>query len=208
MKQRKQVIKQFFAICRWLHIYVAMTFLTLLLFFCITGITLNHTSWFDSEDSNQIYTFALPAAVLQDLQASDTPDVTSTRAFIESKTNLSDPRSVDIDVEAGEISFDYPLPAGYAFITVFSETGEVEVEHKKGSLVMLLNDLHKGRHTGVGWSWVIDISAVAITLFSLTGLVILLQLSKKRNMGLIVGIIGLVLPVAAYFLWVPFLATL
>ncbi|PCI58684.1 MAG: hypothetical protein COB34_04700 [Methylophilaceae bacterium] len=206
MRHSVQFKKQFFVISRWLHIYVAMTFFTLLLFFCVTGITLNHTDWFKDKSNTQIHTLTLPKNVLLTLQAEDTPELASTQAFIEAETKLANPRSIDMDIDAGEISFDYPLPAGYAFITVYIASGKVEVEHKEGSLIMLLNDLHKGRHTGIAWSWVIDITAIAISIFSLTGLVILFQHSKKRNRGLIMVAMGFILPVIAYFIWVPFLS--
>lgn len=206
MRHKKRLKKQFFAVSRWLHIYVAMTFFVLLLFFCITGITLNHTNWFEDEDNSHNHTFTLPSEVLRDLQAKATPDTTSTQALLAQKSNLSNPRSIDMDLEAGEISFDYPLPAGYAFVIVSLETGSVEIEHKTGTFIMLLNDLHKGRHTGAVWSWVIDISAAAIAIFSLTGLIILFQHSKKRSAGLILAVAGFVLPIIIYFLGVPFLS--
>lgn len=206
MRHKKKLKKQFFAISRWLHIYVAMTFFVLLLFFCITGITLNHTNWFEDADNSHNHTFTLPDDVLQDLHAKETPDTTSTQAFLARKASLTKPRSIDIDLEAGEISFDYPLPAGYAFVIVSLASGTVEIEHKTGTLIMLLNDLHKGRHTGAVWSWVIDISAAAIAIFSLTGLIILLQHSKKRSAGLILAVAGFVLPILIYFLGVPFLS--
>lgn len=206
MHHRKKFKKQFFTVSRWLHIYVAMTFFVLLLFFCVTGITLNHASWFEDKDNNQVHTFALPKNVLRDLQVNETPDITSTQAFIAHKASLTKPRSIDMDLEAGEINFDYPLPAGYAFVIVSLASGTVEVEHKTGTLIMLLNDLHKGRHTGAAWSWVIDISAAAIAIFSLTGLIILMQHSKKRSAGLILAVAGFVLPIIIYFLGVPFLS--
>jgi len=41
------------------------------------------------------------------------------------------------------------------------------------------NDLHKGRDTGKTWSILIDVSAVLMTLISLTGLI----LSSTSNYG-------------------------
>jgi hypothetical protein len=70
-------------------------------------------------------------------------------------------------------------------------------------LIALLNDLHKGRDSGKGWSWLIDVSAGFLTLVSLSGLVMLFFLKKKRLSGLMMVIIGAVLCYLIYWLWVP-----
>ena len=59
-------------------------------------------------------------------------------------------------------------------------------------LLGVMNDLHRGRDSGAAWAWVIDISAVFLTLISVTGLGILFYLKKSRVAGLIVGLAGLV----------------
>ena len=50
----------------------------------------------------------------------------------------------------------------------------------------VINDLHKGRDTGPAWSALIDVSAVLMTLISLTGLVLLFYLKLRRVPGLVV----------------------
>jgi len=198
--------KKFFSISRWLHIYVAMTFFTLLVFFCVTGITLNHTEWLDDKSKNQTFDFNLSLEALHQLQERSALNLTAAQNDIEAKTNLSQPRSIDIDLEANEVSFDYTLPAGSAFIMVDLGSGAVTVEHSRNSLFLLFNDLHKGRHTGIAWSWLIDITAIAITIFSLTGLIILFQHHKKRGNGITLATLGFILPLIAYFMWVPHLS--
>jgi hypothetical protein len=66
-----------------------------------------------------------------------------------------------------------------------------------------MNDLHKGRHTGEYWSWLIDISAVFMLLFSFTGLIILFQQLKRRGTGLWLLMWGTATPVLIYLIWVP-----
>ena len=117
--------KKLFVTSRMLHLYVSAALFSLLIFFCVTGITLNHIDWLSS----------------------------------------------------GE---EYSIPAGYAFATWYIYQGTVEVEYQKGSIIAIMNDLHKGRHTGKYWRWLIDISAVFMLLFSLTGLIILFQQLKRR----------------------------
>ena len=65
-------------------------------------------------------------------------------------------------------------------------------------LVAVINDLHKGRDTGKTWSLVIDASAIFMTVVSLTGLLLLLFLKKRRTSGLLWTLIGLGVCVALY----------
>ena len=125
------------------------------------------------------------------------------QSFVESQTGLSNPKSIDYLPDAGELTLDYPLPAGYAFVTVILEEQLVEVAYKKGSFIGLLNDLHKGRYSGKLWQWLIDISAGFMLLFSITGLVILLQNAKHRRLASWLVIMGTFTPVFLYFIAVP-----
>jgi len=67
----------------------------------------------------------------------------------------------------------------------------------------VLNDLHKGRDTGDVWSKIIDVSAGLMTLVSLTGLILIFFLQRRRMPGLIAVGIGTILCLAVYFVWVP-----
>ena len=49
----------------------------------------------------------------------------------------------------------------------------LEYESTDRGWISYLNDLHKGRHSGIAWSWFIDVFAVACLVFSVTGLLIL-----------------------------------
>ena len=66
----------------------------------------------------------------------------------------------------------------------------------------MINDLHKGRDTGHGWSVFIDICAVFLTLVSLSGLLLLLFLKKRRLSGLLVAAGGLVIAWLIYKIWI------
>ncbi len=81
--------------------------------------------------------------------------------------------------------------------------GTFKLTELRLGLIALLNDLHKGRDSGKGWSWLIDVSAGFLTLVSLSGLVMLFFLKKKRLGGLMMVIIGAVLCYLIYWLWVP-----
>jgi hypothetical protein len=186
-----------------LHIYVSTALFSLLVFFCFTGITLNHAAWFSNDGEQQITTIPLPQLLLSSLNNDDELALFNLQQHIEKLIGLDQVRSIDVDKDVGEISFDYPIPAGYVFVTVFLDSSEIEIEQKSGSLIGLLNDLHKGRHSGVFWSWLIDISAGLMLIFSLTGFVILLQNNKRRVKGIIYLLLGSLAPWLAYLLMVP-----
>lgn len=188
---------------RWLHIYLSTTLFCLLSFFCVTGITLNHTDWIDSRGVQQVNQEKIPDQLQQLLMEQKNIPIERIKHFVANQYGLENPRSIDMDLEVGEISLDFPLPAGYAFVTLFVFSGEVEIEHKQGSFWSLLNDLHKGRHTGGGWSVLIDISAAAIFFLSVTGLILLWQRKKQRLNILITLLAGVATPFIIYWGWVP-----
>ncbi len=70
-------------------------------------------------------------------------------------------------------------------------------------VIAVLNDLHKGRDTGLAWSILIDASAIVLTFISLTGLVLLFYLELRRLPGLAVAIIGTIIVLALFLLGVP-----
>lgn len=197
-KQAKKV----FSLFRLIHIYSSMVLLALLLFFSLTGLTLNHPEWTGAPSTSERVeplSSASSWAWQQDISANLLP----IQNYIADHFGLTQPRSIDIDQEALEVSFDFPVPAGYAFVMVELTNNQIVFEQSAGSLVGVINDLHKGRHTGGVWKWVIDVVAVASLLFALSGLFILLQNAKYRRSGLVWGVLGLALPLVLYFAFVP-----
>ena len=197
--------KQAFGFCRWLHIYISSALFSLLLFFCITGVTLNHPDWVSAQPA-QLATLELPQMYSTVPIAQEFP-LKQLQHYIEQQTGLANPRSIDVALDIGELTYDYPLPAGYAFVTVILEEQLIEIEHVEGGLIALLNDLHKGRHSGNIWAWVIDISAILMVLFTLTGIAILLQNAKHRRQAFWLLVIGTLTPLMIYLLAVPRLIT-
>lgn len=194
--------KRLFTLCRWLHVYVSSALLGLVLLFAITGFTLNHADWFDSRADSGVLEYPLPVELLNTLQ--NTPhNQTALLEYLTQSHGLNHPRAVEVDLDAEEITLDYPLPAGYAFVTVLLGDELMELEYQNGTVIAWLNDLHKGRHTGAVWSWIIDGSALLMTLFALTGTVILLQNRKYRSTGSLSVLAGLLAPWLIAVFWIP-----
>ncbi len=195
--------RRIFTACRWVHVWLSTFALTLLLFFCVTGVLLNHLDWFESRGPHWREEHTLPAPVARQLRALPATPPAALLPFIESRTGLSDPNKITYDRDLGEVTFDFAVPAGYAFATVLIAEGLVEVEYQQGTTLAVLNDLHKGRHSGAAWSWVIDLSALLIGFSAFTGLVILFQQAKWRVAGLWLIFFGTLIPFIIYRFWVP-----
>lgn len=171
----------------------------LVFFFAVTGLTLNHADKFGDQTQTREEKGSL------DRRWVNTPDTLKIARleiveFFRNKYGiraaLSDFR---IDDEQIGVSFKGPGFAADAFIT--RENGEYELTKTSAGFVGLINDLHKGRDTGRVWSMVIDISAVLLTLVSLTGMLLLLFLKKRRVSGLLVAALGLLVIYIIYKIW-------
>jgi hypothetical protein len=188
------------ALFRWLHIYLSMLSFGLVFFFALTGLTLNHADKFGDQTQTKQDTGALDARWVK------TPDTLKIAKldiveFFRNKyvirAALSDFRIDDSQIG---VSFKGPGFAADAFIN--RDNGAYQLTRTSAGFVGVINDLHKGRDTGKVWSVLIDISAVLLTLVSLTGMVLLIYLKKKRFSGLLVAALGLLLAYMIYKLFI------
>jgi hypothetical protein len=192
--------RRFAHLARWLHTYLSMLSFSILLFFAVTGLTLNHAEWFDSQQRPALYHGTLNKAWVN---TSDHGAVAKDelvnyfRRTYRTKGALSD---FHVDGEQCEVLFKGP---GYeADATIDRATGKYDLTVSPFSLVAVLNDLHKGRDTGKKWSAVIDFSAVLMTLVSLTGLTLIFFLNKRRFSGLVLVAVGALLCFLVYSFWI------
>ncbi len=204
---------RFAALIRWLHIYLSMFGLASVLFFSMTGLTLNHPDWFFAGAERRVEAEGRidPQWLHLDTPASSSgeePDPSRGVAKLEVVEHLRGAHGIrgalaEFRAEEDEclVTFKGPGYAADAFIDRAS--GRYNVSQTYHGFLALINDLHKGRDTGPAWSALIDISAVLMTLISLTGLVLLFYLKLRRVPGLVVTLIGTVVVAAVYLLWVP-----
>lgn len=209
---RRKVAIKFAASMRWLHIYLSMFGLLAMLLFSVTGLTLNHPDWFGAglgtsrsiegrmetawlvgDPSAEAVEDADPADLLRKLEI-----VEHLRARYKIRGAVS---SFTADDREASVSFKGPGYSADAFID--RRSGDYTLSESSLGLVAVLNDLHKGRDTGAAWSWVIDISAVLMTLISLTGLVLLFYLKRRRIPGVVVGLVGAAVVAGVALLFVP-----
>lgn len=187
---------------RWLHIYLSMVSFAVVLFFSFTGLTLNHPNWLGGD--KQVVVKNKGKLNVNWVNQADTNKIAKLEIveFLRKKYNVkglvSEFRIDDIEVS---ISFKGPAYSCDAFID--REKGTYEVSEIKMGIVAVMNDLHKGRDSGKSWGWIIDISAIFLILVSLSGLILLFFIKKRRLAGLITGAVGLALCYLIYLLFVP-----
>ena len=187
---------------RWLHTYLSMFSFLVILFFAVTGLTLNHADWFTTghqRTTRQRGTMDRNWLRLPDPKAVDkTKIVADLERVLGIRAGLSDFQVDDVQCE---VSFKGP---GYeADAIIDRDSGRYDLTVSRFGLVAVLNDLHKGRDTGPRWSRLIDFSAIFMTLVSLTGLTLIFYLTKRRFSGLVAIVVGAFVCYLIYAAWVP-----
>jgi hypothetical protein len=184
---------------RWLHIYLSMVSFAVVLFFSVTGLTLNHTEIFQGKTyTTQEKGKLVPVWV----NVKDTNRIAKLE-IVEYFRNKHKVKGAVTDLRIDEtqvsVSFKGPGYEADAFIT--RETGDYELTQTGTGFVGFMNDLHKGRDTGKAWSRVIDVSAIFLILVSLSGFILLLFIKRKRVNGLILLAAGVLIIYLVYKFW-------
>lgn len=176
LKQRLQTL------IRLLHIYASLIGLMTILFFGLTGLTLNHPQWFDTgyeavrEDTGTI------EKSLISVDAAETKKLEIVE-FLRSKHGIHAALK-DFQVDEYQLNISFAGPAYTADISVDRETAMYQFSELRLGLVAIVNDLHKGRDSGPAWSLFIDISALLMVFISITGTLLLIWLKRLWKSGI------------------------
>ena len=206
-----------------IHIYSSMVMLFIMLFFTLTGITLNHPDWFRSSEPAQLIEADVPEVLLDQVsllldqaQHPLAPESEQTQQGIKTAEPLQlaipllqwirdayqvqgQELRLEWDAEEQFLIADIQQPGGYSIAEFDLAAGTLLLERKDASLIHQLNDLHKGRHTGDLWRGFIDFSALVLLLFTLSGFWLLLPQKKRRRRAFSVSGVGLVLFLFLYW---------
>lgn len=180
-----------------------MVSFAVVLFFAATGITLNHPDWF-AHQQTVVHRGVATKAMLGNPAASGDGGVDKLGLVEMFRSHdgvhgaVSDFRVDDTQIE---VSFKAPGYSADAFVD--RDTGKYDLTETRNGIVAVMNDLHKGRDTGKAWSWVIDLSAGLLVLVSVTGLVLIWFMHKRRKNGLLLALAGGVVCFLMYRLFVP-----
>lgn len=176
-----------------------------IVFFSVTGITLNHPDWFGlATDRSQDFSGRIPEKLLttSDPASTEGVDRLGLAEFLRHehriKGSVTDFRSDDL-----ECTIIWKGPGYSADAIIDRESSSYEISIVEHGVIPLINDLHKGRDTGPAWSLVIDLSAALMTISAITGVVLLLYIRRKLVSGLVTGVVGLAAMLAAIFWLVP-----
>ena len=197
VKFKQELKRKISRVSRWLHIYVSMVSFAIVLFFAVTGITLNHADKFASEQRTQQVKGKLDTSWVNAKDTTHINKLAVVEYFRNQHKIKGDVSEFRIDDSQCGVSFKGPGYAADAFIN--RQSGEYELSIITTGFVGLINDLHKGRDTGGAWLWVIDISALFMVMVSITGIVLLLFIKKKRVSGIVVAVLGLALFIWLYY---------
>ncbi len=173
---------------RWLHIYISMFSFVLVLFFSITGITLNHLEWFPEKSVVHEYSGKIP---IQWINQQDTAQIKKLEIVEYLRKNFPVKGLVnDFRIDDAELSISFQGPGYTADAYIDRTTGNLQLSTNELGFVAMMNDLHKGRDTTASWRWLIDASAYFLIFISLSGLILLLYLKKRRIWGLLLLLLG------------------
>lgn len=197
---------------RRLHIYISMALLLVVLFFSITGITLNRPNLFVTSQADIEETIlSLPQALFSDANGAVAVNKAGIVSYLTDHANLSgQPSALDVFTEIedgelieGEIAMDYKGPGYNVAVFIDMTTTEAVIEKTHYGVIAVLNDLHKGRNSGDVWKLFIDITALLMVFFVLTGVCLLVPKKKTFATSLKWTLFGSLVTLAIFVVAVP-----
>lgn len=179
MKPAKKIL----TFARLIHVYVSMALLTLLLFFSVTGITLNHPEWF-SDHQAQVMETELTIESIGVLAITNNKINNAQQKIITNKIEKALSISllnVKPELMSGELFYSIKQAGKSASIAVDLTTGDVYYQKTHYGWWAMLNDLHKGRNTSNFWGWIIDLSSLLFIIFAITGFILAMPQKRFRR---------------------------
>tara|TARA_R110001592_G_scaffold251506_3_gene514169 strand:+ start:7945 stop:8478 length:534 start_codon:yes stop_codon:yes gene_type:complete len=177
-----------------------MALLSLLLFFSVTGITLNHPEWFRDSKADVV-----ERALMIDLSMIKNPPLTplqivNVSTAIEQKLSVSLNNTI-LESSQDELFFSIKRAGKNTAITLDLVSGELFFEETDYGWWALMNDLHKGRNTSVFWGWIIDITSLLCILFALSGFILAMP-QRRFNRTLTVSLTVTVAMISTAIWWI------
>ncbi len=176
-----------------------------MLLFTVTGITLNHAASISAEPKVTQHVAPVPEPVRRFVdngpQDGKAPLPSALAEWIGDEFHTTPPTEAS-EWSKAEIYVSLPRPGGDGWVAIDRAKGSAKYEKTDRGWISYLNDLHKGRHTGMAWTVFIDVVAAACLVFTLTGLLILQIHAAKRPSTWPIVLLGLVIPLFLMLLFV------
>ena len=189
---------------RLLHIYVSMAVVIALMFYAVTGITLNHPEWHSSwGEQRQEREFELPVALkhlpFQQDKLQQAQSATLIAQWLRETQQIEGAVfNFNVDAEAQLLELDFKRPAGFTNVEIDLSRGTGLLSVEFNGWLALLNDLHKGRYVGTSWRWLSDLVAIACLLFAISGFYLIWRQNSRRWHGVATACVGVVAVFLAY----------
>ncbi len=168
---------------RWLHVYLSMGSFAIVLFFAATGLTLNHPDWFANRQKTVERHGVMDKAMLRSHDV-DGADKLGIVEMLRSREHVHGAVG-DFRVDDEQVSVSFRSPGYTADAFIDRDTGKYDLTEVNSGILAVMNDLHKGRDSGSLWAKLIDVSAVLLVAVSITGLVLMWFVYKRRTSGFI-----------------------
>ncbi len=161
---------------RILHVYTSMLSLMLVLFFAITGVTLNHPTWtFGSKENIAKSVGQLPDG----WNANNKVDWFVVSEYLRGHESLRG-EVADKSGDPSDATIDYKGP-GYEATAFIHSDGKYDLTVATQGFMGVINDLHKGRDARSSWKWMIDVIGIGLAFVALTGVFLQFFLRKRRR---------------------------
>jgi uncharacterized protein len=185
--------QRFAGVVRTIHIYLTMFAFLLMMFFAITGVVLNHEDWIAGQTTTRDTTGTMALPIVQ------VPDELMVVEHLRSDFGAIGAVST-FDIDPATLHVELKGPGRHTEADIDRATGETKVTVERHGMLMRLDDLHRGKDSGLPWRWVIDLSAALLFLGSLSGILMWLALPRRRKWG-VVALIGSVVVAGMIYVW-------
>lgn len=191
-----------YRLLRNIHNYSSVVLMLLVVFFTITGVTLNHRDWFSTQaDSNEIELNLPDELISINWQENPVASGQSLKHWLVSNRGLENGKtSYHWSEDEQLLTIDIKRPGGFSSVEFSPSTAELLIFNQHNGLVAVLNDLHMGRSSGPWWKLVIDITAVIMLLFIFSGFCLIFQQKKRRHILLGLSGIGVLIMAGSYWI--------
>lgn len=181
---------------KWHWMSAALCFVCMLMF-AVTGITLHHAKVFLPDAKITHITGNIPEELARSIQPFDsqkperearevrgnsTPGTPVPKELV---TWFNQEHHLDLsgrngDIRNGKYTVMLSRPGVNKTLSINSKTVEFDYEVSDRGWLAYLNDLHKGKNTGMAWVYFIDMFAIACIIFSITGFLLLQRYANTR----------------------------
>jgi uncharacterized protein len=184
-------------LARYVHVYLTLSGLALILLFAVTGFMLNHDGWFGLD---QPVVTTAKGTMRTEIVAG--PDKLAVVESLRAEYGASGALT-QFEIEDDRLQVMFTGPGKRFEATIDRKTGEVEFTAYRSGVSGVLADLHKGKQTGRAWGLVIDAVCVLLVVVALTGLVLWSALKNRGKYGLVAMLLGAAIALTVYWLGVP-----